>query len=45
LVREDWPYNGTDFHRDLDMPLPDGEDFDDEGKKSTFLILRFFNYF
>ena len=25
------------------MHLPDGEDFDDEGKKINFEILRFFN--
>jgi len=33
---EDWPYSGTNFRGDLDMLLPDGEDFDDEGKKSFF---------
>lgn len=33
IVVEDWPYNDTDFHGDLDMPLPDEEDFNDEGNK------------
>ena len=33
---EDWPYSGTDFNGYPDMPLPDGEDFDDEGKKNQF---------
>lgn len=43
---EQWPYSGNDLCGDLDMPLPDGEDFNDEGKKIIFvLILRFFNCF
>jgi len=33
---EEWPYNGTNFCGDPNMPLPDGEDFDNEGKKSFF---------
>ena len=33
IIMEDWPYNSTNFHGDPDMPLPDGEEFDDEGKK------------
>jgi len=31
IIVEDWPYNGTDFCRDLDMLLPEGEDYDDGG--------------
>ena len=27
---EDWPYAGTDFIGDLDLPLPEGEDWDEE---------------
>ena len=30
IVVEDWPYAGTDFRRDLDLPLPEGEDWDEE---------------
>lgn len=33
---EDWPYNGTDFRGDPDILLPNGEDFNDEDKKSNF---------
>ena len=40
-VVEDWSYNGTKVRGDPDMPLPDGEDFDDEGKKSIFDFLIF----
>ena len=39
---EDWPYSVTDFYGDLDMPLPNGEDFDDEGKKSKFFNFEIF---
>ena len=36
IVVVDWPYNDIDLCGDPDMPLPDGEDFNDEGKKSNF---------
>ena len=37
IVVEDWPYAGTDFTGDPDLPLPDGEDWDEElGKNSIF---------
>lgn len=39
IVVDDWPFSGTDFHGDPNMPLPDGEDFNAEGKNSIFLIL------
>ena len=42
---EDWPYNGTDFHEDLDMPLLEGEDFDDGGKNKQFFIFDVFTIF
>ena len=45
IIMEEWPYSGTDFHGDLGIPLPNGEDFNDEGKKIKFLILRSFNFF
>ncbi len=42
---EDWPYNDIDFRGYPDMPLPDGEDFDDGGKNSFYFFLMFFNCF
>jgi len=33
---EGWPYNYIDFCGDADIPLPDGEDFDDEGTNQFF---------
>jgi len=33
---EDWPYSSIDFHGDSDMPLIEGEDFDDGGKNKQF---------
>jgi len=32
IIVEDWPYSGTDFHGDPDMPFPEGEDYDDWGQ-------------
>ena len=47
IVVEDWPYAGTDFTGDPDLPLPEGEDWDEElGKNSfcfdVFMYLIFF---
>ena len=39
---EDWSYNCTKFCGDPDMPLPDGEDFDDEGKNQTKILILMF---
>ena len=30
IVVEDWPYARTDFTRDPDLPLPEGEDLDED---------------
>ena len=30
IVVEDWPYAGTDFTGDPDLPLSEGEDWDEE---------------
>ena len=38
---EDWPYSGTDFHGDLDMPHLEGEDCDDGGRKQIILLFVF----
>ena len=36
-VVEDWPYAGTDFTRDPDLPLLEGDDWDEElGMTSLF---------
>jgi len=32
IVVEEWPYSGANFCGDPDMPLPEGEDYDDGGK-------------
>lgn len=44
IVVEDWPYSGTDFRGDPDMPLPEGEDYDGdvgpERPAGTSLIAR-----
>jgi len=47
IVVEDWPYAGTDFTGDPDLPLPEGENWDEElGKNSfcfdVFMYLIFF---
>jgi len=46
IVVEDWPYSGTDFTGDPDLPLPKGDDWDEElGKTSYFLILCLYVFF
>ena len=30
IVVEDWPYAGTNFTGDPDLPLPEGDDWDEE---------------
>ena len=34
---EDWPYSGTNFIDDLDLPLPEGEDWDEDLGETHFL--------
>ena len=37
ILVEDWPYAETDFTGDLDLPLPEGDDWDEElGMTSLF---------
>lgn len=38
IVVEDWPYAGTDFTRDPDLPLPEGEEWDEELGKIFFVL-------
>ena len=46
IIVEDWPYVGTDFTGDSDLPLPEGDDWDEElGKTSCFLIFMFYVFF
>ena len=43
IVVEDWPYAGTDFTGDPDLPLLEGDDWDEElGKTSCFLFFMFY---
>ena len=48
IVVEGWPYYGTDFTGDPYLPLPEGEDWDEDLGKTHFLIFMsvmiFFNY-
>ena len=41
IVVEDWPYANTDFTGDLDLPLPEGEDWDEELGKTLFDFMYF----
>ena len=37
IMAKDWPYAGTDFAGDPDLPLPEGDDWDEElGMTSLF---------
>ena len=36
IVMEDWPYSHTYFTGDLDLPLPEGEDWDEYLGKTHF---------
>ena len=36
IVVEDWPYSGTDFTDDLDLPLSEGEDWDEDLGETHF---------
>jgi len=42
---EDWPYDDTDFTRDLDLPLPEGEDWDEELGETHFYFYEFYDFF
>jgi len=39
---EDWPYAGTDFTGDPDLPLHEGEDWDEELGKNSFCFDVFY---
>ena len=38
IFMEDWPYSGIDFTGDPDLPLPEGEDWDEELGENHFLF-------
>ena len=45
IVVEDWPYAGINFTGDPDIPLPDGEDCDEElGMILSSLIFMFYDF-
>ena len=45
IVVEDWPYAGTDFTGDPDLPLPKGDDWDEElGMILSFLFFMFYDF-
>ena len=44
IVVEDWPYAGTDFTGDPDLPLPEGEDWDEELGMILFLIFFIYDF-
>ena len=46
IMVEDWPYAGTNFMDDPDLPLPEGEEWDEElGMISSFLMFYVFSFF
>ena len=44
IVVEDWPYAGTYFTGDPDLPLPEGDDWDEELGKIVFLIFMLYDF-
>ena len=46
---KDYAYEGADFHKDLELPLPKDEEWDDWGKKGIihhiFNFLDLFNFY
>lgn len=44
IVIQDWPYAGTSFMGDPDLPLPEGEEWEEELGMNS-LILMFFIFF
>ena len=45
IVVGDWPYVETDFTGDPDLPLPEGEDWDEELGMICFYFLCFMIFF
>ena len=41
IVVEDFPYAGTNFTRDPDLPLPEGDDWDEELGMILFSIFMY----
>ena len=38
IMVEDWPYAGADFTEDPDLPLPEGEEWDEELGMTSLLF-------
>ena len=46
IVVEDWPYAGTDFTGDPDLPLPEGDDWHEElGMTHSLFDFIFYDFF
>ena len=46
IVIQDWPYAGTSFMGDPDLPLPEGEEWEEElGMYSLILMFSIFFVF
>ena len=45
IVVEDWPYSGTDFTGDPDLPLPEGDDWDEELGKTSYFLFYVYMFF
>ena len=46
IVVEDWPYAGTNFMGDPDIPLPEGEEWEEElGMIFSFYFFMYFHFF
>ena len=42
----DWPYSGMDFTSDVDLPLLEGDDWDEAlGKTLFFILMSIMNFF
>ena len=45
IIVEDWPYTGTDFTGDPYLSLPEGEDWDEELGKNSFVFVFLYIHF
>ena len=46
IVVEDWQYAGTNFMGDPDLPLPEGEEWEEElGMIFSFWCFMYFHFF
>ena len=45
IMVENWSYNRTEFRGDPDIPLPEGDDFDDGGEQKKIVFWFFIVFF